>query len=59
MRCNNTVILFAILATLLACASAEEKRGPKITSKVYFDIEIDGKDAGGCFSNSKIPIHHR
>ena len=47
MRCNKTVILFAILATLMACASAEEKRGPKITSKVYFDIEIDGKDAGG------------
>jgi hypothetical protein len=46
MRFNRNVILFAILASLLACVTAEEKRGPKITSKVYFDIEIDGKDAG-------------
>jgi hypothetical protein len=36
---------------LLACCAisafaAEEKRGPKITSKVFFDVTIDGKEAG-------------
>lgn len=46
MFCNCNVIVFAILASLLVCATAEEKRGPKITSKVFFDVEIDGKDAG-------------
>ena len=35
-------------AALLACASSAEakKKGPKITNKVFFDIEIDGKAAG-------------
>jgi hypothetical protein len=48
MICKRTMIVIAILATLMASATAEEKRGPKITNKVFFDVEIDGKDAGGC-----------
>lgn len=39
---------FALLA-LVVCANAEEakeKRGPKVTNKVFFDIEIGGEAAG-------------
>ena len=51
MRCNRQLIALAILAGLFMCATAEDaaaKRGPKITTKVFFDIEIDGKEAGMC-----------
>lgn len=51
MRFNRQLIALAILAGLFMCATAEEekpKRGPKITNKVFFDIEIDGKEAGKC-----------
>ena len=51
MRCNRQLIALAILAGLFMCATAEDaaaKRGPKITTKVFFDIEIDGKEAGTC-----------
>lgn len=34
--------LFAIPATF----AEDEKKGPKITNKVFFDITIDGKEIG-------------
>jgi len=36
--------VFAAIASGAFCA--DEKRGPKITNKVFFDVTIDGKDAG-------------
>ncbi|TMW59351.1 hypothetical protein Poli38472_004420 [Pythium oligandrum] len=45
---NKAVRVLLLLATL--CASvmvlSEAKKGPKVTNQVYFDIEVDGKDAG-------------
>ena len=47
MRSQQSTLVFAIIFGLLACATtAQEKRGPKISHKVFFDIEIDGKEAG-------------
>ena len=42
-------IVFAALLLLRASTAApgeDQKRGPKITSHVFFDIEIDGEPAG-------------
>ncbi|KAL4437324.1 hypothetical protein ABPG75_004463 [Micractinium tetrahymenae] len=38
----------ALLGALcvLLCAAAVSAKGPKVTNKVFFDIEIDGKPAG-------------
>jgi hypothetical protein len=38
----GAVLLFALAADV----QAKEKKGPKITNKVYFDVEIGGKPAG-------------
>ncbi|KAL0214500.1 hypothetical protein P9112_006684 [Eukaryota sp. TZLM1-RC] len=39
--------LFFVFVTILLVASAEQKRkGPKITEKVYFDVEQDGTPLG-------------
>eukprot|EP00284_Hemiselmis_tepida_P018475 CAMPEP_0174926278 /NCGR_PEP_ID=MMETSP1355-20121228/10937_1 /TAXON_ID=464990 /ORGANISM="Hemiselmis tepida, Strain CCMP443" /LENGTH=205 /DNA_ID=CAMNT_0016172305 /DNA_START=18 /DNA_END=635 /DNA_ORIENTATION=+ len=37
------VLLFALVAT---SAAEKKKKGPKVTTKVFFDIEIGGKPAG-------------
>lgn len=40
-------VLFATVVAFAACAAyASASTGPKVTHKVYFDIEIDGQAAG-------------
>ena len=43
-------MLFFCVALLALTArftfAEEEKKGPKITNKVFFDVEIDGQAAG-------------
>jgi hypothetical protein len=50
MRLSNVLIFcVAFLAITARFAFAEEeKRGPKITDSVFFDIEIDSVPAGMC-----------
>lgn len=47
------VLAVVALCALILCAQASDdqapKKGPKITNRVYFDIEIDGKEAGTKF----------
>jgi len=38
--------IFVALFSVPASFAATETRGPKITNKVFFDISIDGKEAG-------------
>ena len=43
------VLAVLLVAALVLCARADgdqEKKGPKITNHVFFDVEIDGKPAG-------------
>ena len=35
-----------LLSLFISPCFAEEKKGPKVTNKVFFDISIDGKEAG-------------
>ena len=37
---------------MVACwyIAEAKKKGPKVTTKVFFDITIDGKDAGKVFT---------
>ncbi|GCB77548.1 peptidyl-prolyl cis-trans isomerase C isoform X5 [Scyliorhinus torazame] len=39
------LFLFVLLLLSESCV-AEKKRGPKVTAKVFFDIQIGGKDVG-------------
>jgi peptidyl-prolyl cis-trans isomerase B (cyclophilin B) len=39
-------LLLVALATLVSIQGVEAAKGPKITSKVYFDIEHGGKPLG-------------
>jgi|EP00945_MAST-04E_sp_MAST-4E-sp1_P000321 peptidylprolyl isomerase len=46
---NPTKFLIALVVVLAVFSAAEAKKkgkGPTMTSKVYFDVTIDGKDAG-------------
>ena len=44
---NVLFIALVVAAAMLTAADAAKKsKGPKVTSKVYFDVTIDGKDAG-------------
>ena len=46
---SSTKFLIALLVILAVFSAVEGKKkgkGPKVTSKVYFDVTIDGKDAG-------------
>ncbi|XP_078422909.1 peptidyl-prolyl cis-trans isomerase C [Cetorhinus maximus] len=45
---NSQLLLFLLVVFLLdeSTCVAEKKRGPKVTAKVFFDIQIGGKDAG-------------
>lgn len=45
-RKNLRVAAVLALVGLACLAVAAEKKGPKVTSKVFFDIEIGGKPAG-------------
>ncbi|WPT13509.1 Peptidyl-prolyl cis-trans isomerase CYP19-4 [Picochlorum sp. SENEW3] len=40
------IVALIVAACCTLPAMAEEKRGPAITSKVFFDVSIDGKEAG-------------
>ena len=44
---NKLLIAFIVVLAIVTTTEAKKKKkGPKITSKVFFDITIDGKDAG-------------
>ena len=45
-------LLFVAFAALVSIQGAEAAKGPKITSKVYFDIEHGGKPLGRGASRS-------
>jgi len=40
------IALVVVLAIVSTSDAKKKKKGPKITSKVFFDVTIDGKDAG-------------
>jgi len=40
------IVLIALIITVVFATSTGEKKGPKISHKVFFDIEIDGRPAG-------------
>ncbi len=40
------LLLLGLLAVSFDAAEAKKNKGPKVTAKVYFDITIDGKEAG-------------
>ncbi len=48
MRSTTGLLLgLALLATICHPAdAAKKKKGPKVTTKVYFDVTIGGKEAG-------------
>ena len=44
---HKLLIAFIVVLAIVSTTEAKKKKkGPKITSKVFFDITIDGKDAG-------------
>jgi hypothetical protein len=46
---STTVALVALVLLGVVCTPAlakKDKKGPKITTKVFFDITIGGKEAG-------------
>ena len=46
-RSTFLALLLGLLALAVSFDSAEaKKKGPKVTAKVFFDITIDGKEAG-------------
>ena len=48
MRLSSVLFFCVALLALTArfTFAEEEKKGPKITNKVFFDVEIDGQAAG-------------
>ena len=48
-RSTSIILLVAVLVACWYIAEAK-KKGPKVTTKVFFDITIDGKDAGKVFT---------
>eukprot|EP01101_Sappina_pedata_P006691 TRINITY_DN33_c1_g1_i1.p1 TRINITY_DN33_c1_g1~~TRINITY_DN33_c1_g1_i1.p1 ORF type:complete len:218 (-),score=112.26 TRINITY_DN33_c1_g1_i1:74-727(-) len=40
------LVIFFALSSFTSTAEAQPKTGPKITNKVFFDIEVDGKPSG-------------
>ena len=44
---NKLLIAIVVVLAIVSSTEAKKKRnGPKVTSKVFFDVTIDGKDAG-------------
>ena len=44
---KHSIIVFALLlGAVVPSLAKDQKRGPKITNKVFFDVEIDGQAAG-------------
>ncbi|XP_032873398.1 peptidyl-prolyl cis-trans isomerase C [Amblyraja radiata] len=46
MRSHSIFILFALFLLDYSTGLTPGKRGPKVTAKVFFDIQVDGKDVG-------------
>ncbi|XP_055489101.1 peptidyl-prolyl cis-trans isomerase C-like [Leucoraja erinacea] len=46
MRSHSIFILFALFLLGCSIGLTAGKRGPKVTAKVFFDIQVDGKDVG-------------
>ncbi|XP_048384266.1 peptidyl-prolyl cis-trans isomerase C-like [Stegostoma tigrinum] len=46
MKSQLLLFLFAVFLLDAATCVTEKKRGPKVTAKVFFDIQIGGKDVG-------------
>ena len=56
---NRSSILLAVIVMALfsiPAFAADEKKGPKITNKVFFDISIDGKESGMSSMKSATPV---
>jgi hypothetical protein len=41
------IVVLGLLLNIGHAAEEKPKRGPKVTNKVYFDVAVDGVDAGG------------
>ena len=56
MRTTHALLIgLALLALVASPALAKkEKKGPKITQKVFFDITIGGKEAGSCHRTLRV-----
>lgn len=46
MRISQLILVCLVIVGVLAYVGISEKKGPKIASTVFFDIEIGGKPAG-------------
>jgi len=46
MMNNRTIAIIAFIVIVTFFISPSESKGPKVTNKVFFDIEIDGQPAG-------------
>ncbi|CAK9833285.1 Peptidyl-prolyl cis-trans isomerase 5 [Anthophora retusa] len=42
----KSFLLVGILLTICSSSNADDRKGPKVTDKVWFDIKIDGKNEG-------------
>ncbi|XP_060832158.1 peptidyl-prolyl cis-trans isomerase 5 [Bombus pascuorum] len=43
---KSLLLVGVVLATFCSSSNADDKKGPKVTAKVWFDINIDGKYEG-------------
>ncbi|XP_071875995.1 peptidylprolyl isomerase B (cyclophilin B) [Bombus fervidus] len=43
---KSLLLVGVVLATFCSSSNADDKKGPKVTDKVWFDINIDGKYEG-------------
>ncbi|CAK9803875.1 Peptidyl-prolyl cis-trans isomerase B [Anthophora plagiata] len=42
----KSLLLVGIVLTICSSSNADDRKGPKVTDKVWFDIKIDGKNEG-------------
>ncbi|CAK9796878.1 Peptidyl-prolyl cis-trans isomerase B [Anthophora quadrimaculata] len=42
----KSFLLVGIVLTICSSSNADDRKGPKVTDKVWFDIKIDGKNEG-------------
>ena len=57
MRLTTTALvgLLLLVAVCQPTLAKKEKKGPKITTKVFFDITIGGKEAGDSPTHDSAP----